>query len=250
MSWENQSPIPLYFKILSDFKEKIFSGEWQYGFQIPSEADLAKQLEVSVITVRQAMRQLVSEGFIYRVRGKGSFVNWRGTPRQTIALHFEDRDNLSNDPLYQLLAREKTKVPARLAEKFGKGENAEVYKIVRVRMQDEKPIAYIMSHLPCKIASLLEDKVLTRLPLVTAVETCSSVRFTHVSHGIRVVLSDADVARKLDLPAGAPVLLIERDYFSEEGIIMISSGYYRSDLYRYEVKLGIGHMRKGFPWRC
>ena len=250
MSWEKQSPIPLYFTILRDFKEKVFSGEWQHGSRIPSEAALAKQLSVSVITVREAMRQLVSEGFVYRVRGKGSFVSWRGTPCQTIALHFDDTENPGSEGLYKVLAREKTKVPARLVERLRLDKDAEVCKLVRVRMQDGKPLAYIISYLPSAVASLVKEEFLIRFPLVTAVETCSPVRFTDVSHTIRVALSDADVSRELNLPKGDAVLLFERDYLSEQETIMISIGYYRSDLYRYEVKHRLGQMGKGFPWRC
>ena len=250
MIWEKQSPIPLYFTILRDFKEKIFSGEWHHESRIPSEAELARQLNVSVITIREAMRQLVSEGFVYRVRGKGSFVSWRGTPCQTIALHFEDAENSGREVLYRLLAREKTKVPARLVERLGVDEDVEVCKLVRVRMEDGKPLAHIVSYLPSRVASLIKDEFLTRLPLVTAVETCSPVRLTDVRHTIRIALADAEVSRELNLPKGDAVLLFERDYMTEQNTLMISIGYYRSDLYRYEVKLRLGQMGKGFPWRC
>ncbi|MEQ4482555.1 substrate-binding domain-containing protein [Cohnella silvisoli] len=65
----------MYQYIVDDFKEKIMKGEISGEEPIPSQLELAKLYQTSEITSRRALTELASEGLIYRVRGKGSFIN-------------------------------------------------------------------------------------------------------------------------------------------------------------------------------
>ena len=75
-----------------EIRENILSGKWSPDFQIPGELELARQLGVSVITIRQALGQLVREGYVRRERAKGTFVTWTGPVRQSINLEVEAED--------------------------------------------------------------------------------------------------------------------------------------------------------------
>lgn len=65
---------PLYKTIQNHIKEKIASGQWEPGFLLPTEKELSNQFGVSRITVTTALRELVKDGIIYRIQGKGTFV--------------------------------------------------------------------------------------------------------------------------------------------------------------------------------
>jgi GntR family transcriptional regulator len=65
---------PLYIQIKSDLKNKIISGEWKPGDKIPSELELCKLYDVSRITVREAINELVWEEYLVRQRARGTFV--------------------------------------------------------------------------------------------------------------------------------------------------------------------------------
>lgn len=67
--------IPLYQHIVNTLKLKMDSGELQPGNQLPTEAEISKQFKVSRITSKRALTELENEGLIYRIQGKGSFVN-------------------------------------------------------------------------------------------------------------------------------------------------------------------------------
>lgn len=67
--------IPLYQHIVNTLKLKMNSGELQPGHQLPTEAEISKQFKVSRITSKRALTELENEGLIYRIQGKGSFVN-------------------------------------------------------------------------------------------------------------------------------------------------------------------------------
>ena len=65
------SPVPLYFKVMMRIRDDILSGTWGYGHRLPGEIELARQLGVSVITVRQALAQLCQEKLLTREWRKG-----------------------------------------------------------------------------------------------------------------------------------------------------------------------------------
>lgn len=69
-----QDPTPLYAQIVEQMKRQIADGTLQADEQLPSIRNLAKQLEVSVITTKRAYEELEKEGLIYSVHGRGSFV--------------------------------------------------------------------------------------------------------------------------------------------------------------------------------
>ncbi|WP_054636100.1 GntR family transcriptional regulator [Thalassobacillus sp. C254] len=70
----NSSKEPIYEQITNQIKSSILSGEIQEGEAIPSMRQLAKDLQISVITTKRAYEELEKEGFIYSIVGKGSFV--------------------------------------------------------------------------------------------------------------------------------------------------------------------------------
>ena len=66
---------PLYQHLRDQIRQRIYSGELPRGQQLPTEAQLTRQYDVSNITVRRAMQELVAEGLLIRSPGKGTFVN-------------------------------------------------------------------------------------------------------------------------------------------------------------------------------
>ncbi|MEK5070021.1 GntR family transcriptional regulator [Sporosarcina sp. FSL K6-1508] len=70
----NSSKEPIYRQIYAQIKKLIFIGQLQEGQSLPSMRQLAKDLEISVITTKRAYEELEKNGFIYSIVGKGSFV--------------------------------------------------------------------------------------------------------------------------------------------------------------------------------
>lgn len=71
----NNANKPIYEQITSQIKAMIMSGELQAGEAIPSMRALAKSIHVSVITVQKAYEDLLRDGFIETIVGRGSFVS-------------------------------------------------------------------------------------------------------------------------------------------------------------------------------
>ena len=71
---ESAGDLSLHQRILGDIEDRILSGEWQPGFRIPFEVDLAEQYNCSRMTVNKALTQLAKTGLIERRRKSGSYV--------------------------------------------------------------------------------------------------------------------------------------------------------------------------------
>src|SRR5919106_939822 len=192
------SPLPLYFKVMMEIQENILSGTWSPGCQIPGEMDLSQRLGVSVITIRQALGKLTKEGYVRRERAKGTFVSWNGPSRQSVNLEVEADDLLTVN------------------------RNSTSFKLIAVEpVEPPKEI----------------QKELARSPLNSIIEKLSDFRITEVRHAVGARLSDDEVSAHLGIPAGSPVLFVTRDYLHKKETVLKSEGFYRSDLFRYELTL-------------
>lgn len=74
------SPVPAYYQIAIDLHNRILNNEWKTSQQIPPEEELAKHYQVSRVTMRQALAELVKDGILVRQRGSGTFVSQRPMP--------------------------------------------------------------------------------------------------------------------------------------------------------------------------
>ena len=233
------SPLPLYFKIQMALQEKILSGAWPPGTQIPGEVELAKGLGVSVITIRQALGQLAREGYIRRARAKGSFVSPDVPLRQSVkfAVEVDDIVTLSETVRFRIVSREYANIPPEWEKNFPQEQSGRISRIARVRMLNEIPLEYIVSYVPYRWMSSIPENELTRLAIPRAIEAFSATRISEVKHRVAALLADDNVSDYLGVPPASPVLLNEREYLDGQETVAVSIGYYRSDLFRYEFKL-------------
>ena len=71
---DNEDPTPVYFQLQKKIKKQIEDGQWAPDESIPTERELIQTYNLSSGTVKKALLNLVNEGYLYRVQGKGTFV--------------------------------------------------------------------------------------------------------------------------------------------------------------------------------
>jgi GntR family transcriptional regulator len=236
----SMSPFPLYFRVMMEIRENILSGKWQPGVQIPGELELGRRLGVSVITVRQALGQLAQEGLVRRERAKGTFVNRTGQLRQSVDLEVEAEDLVTlnrHGTSFKLLAIEPVDPAKQIEQQSRLSPNERATRIIRLRMSHGQPLAYVVSYVPSRIASRISRNRLLRQPLSNAIEATCRIKITGVEHVVAAKLADDEVSAHLEIPAGSPVLFVERDYLHKKDMVLRTVGFYRSDLFSYELKL-------------
>lgn len=102
MNSKTLSRMPLYRQVRQQILDRLGVGEWQVAEPLPSEWDLAEQLDVSQGTVRKALTELVADGVLYRQQGKGTFVapggdDWAGMSMISPGLLSESPDRLQRE---------------------------------------------------------------------------------------------------------------------------------------------------------
>jgi DNA-binding GntR family transcriptional regulator len=77
---DRSAPLPVYFQIAADIRRRLDGGEWRAGGRIAPEVELAREYEVSRVTVRQALAELVKDDLLERRRGSGTYVKEQRRP--------------------------------------------------------------------------------------------------------------------------------------------------------------------------
>lgn len=229
--------VPIYQQLQQQLERLILDGTWQLKEPLPSETALAEQLRISVMTVRQAMAQLVNKGLVYREKGRGTFV----TP-QPLDHHLQRLESFSEDmrartmtPSAQTLLFETVPVPLRIAPRLGVEPGAPVLHLKRLRLVDERPVALHDAYI--SRTDLQRDRLEALGSLYAALEQLG-ITLMEADETLEAIATDIELSRLLEVRTGAPLLKATRlTWDSDHTPIEHVVAYYRADFYRYTVRL-------------
>lgn len=204
------------------------------GDPVPSERELAEQLDVSRMTARRALSELVAEGRIRRVPGRGSFVN-EPTIRLPIQLtsFTNDMQQRGYTSGARTLARDLVAADDWLSSTLGVPRGHAVLRIVRLRTADDQPVAIERVHLVADVVPGLADVDLTDRSLYSVLADRYSIVFDGGRQTITARLVDPADAGHLDLAPGDPVLHLVRTSTWRGRLVEYTVSAYRGD--RYEL---------------
>jgi GntR family transcriptional regulator len=231
---------PIYQRLREEFEEKIASQIWRPGEPIPAETALATAYNVAPGTVRKAIEMLVSEGILERQQGKGTFVRkasfdtslWR-------FFRFQSRSGERVLPVGRMLQREVVPSPPEIARKLGLPDGAPAIHIFRLRTIESEPLLVDdiwLSHE--KFASLQElpDEQIKDGLYVAYEAQCGQV-IAWAEEDLTAEAADPDTAGLLGIPAGQPVIVIERVAFGfDREVLEWRRCRGRADRFRYHVE--------------
>lgn len=205
------SIVPLYVQIAALLKNDIENGVFKQAGRIPTEVELAEQYQVSRITVRKAVEDLVSQGLVEKKQGKGTFITPQRYSRHldTGPVGFTEMcRSLGLTPSARILKTEIC-VPksAEVRKLLQLPDGATAIHICRLRCGDNRPIAVEESYYPMKYSDLLsldleKDSLYTYLREKRGIELRSTtIRF-------RIMHADAKLSKLLCVPRNAAQLEI------------------------------------------
>ena len=146
-----------YEQIRQDIIHKIESMEYRPNQVIPSENELCASYGVSRITVRKAIDELVHEGLLYRIKGKGSFVRDHGSGGAVAYLQlYRGHSPSGKDAVQKALSLKVEEADADIRRRMGLEEGEEVYVIKSIYYADGRPYCINTSILPRKLFPKLE----------------------------------------------------------------------------------------------
>lgn len=202
------SIVPLYVQIVDQLQRDIQNGVFSKSGRLPTEAELSEKYNVSRITVRRAVEQLVSQGFVEKKQGKGTFVCAPKMTRQIDGpMSFTEmcRANGLKASSKILDAKICIAESQEIRNSLSVGENEPVVRIRRLRYAGERPLVLEDNYFPLEYAYLLSIDL----------ENDSVYRFLQEEKGIelrrtaihlRIIRADTKLSRLLQVPRNAPQL--------------------------------------------
>jgi GntR family transcriptional regulator len=239
VSIDHQSPVPKYFQ-LREILLDLVDTELENDQAIPSERELSSRFGLSRMTVRQAVDHLVSEGRLYRVQGKGTFV---ARPKIEMPLRLasftQDMRARGLEPGSRDLDRRTDSASAHLARMLQITAGEPVHVIERLRTADGIPMAVERSHIPESVAPGLADESLAGRSLYDVLASTYGVLLDRGDQTIEAGIADPTDAGLLDLPPGSAVLLLQRRSFAGDRPVEFAVSTYRADRYQLHVALEV-----------
>ena len=211
------------------------------GDQLLSESRLAERYNVSVITIKRSLEELVTEGLVYKRQGKGTFVATHSDPRSFYRFLRLVPDSGKpvpsvSDPFYCETIAATPEVAAVLGLKAGD----RVLHVKRLLRFDSEPVVFDQIYL---VADLFEGLTLNALrggerSLYSLFESDFGVRMINAEEHLRAVVADEQSAGLLGVQTGDPLLLVERTAYTygnkpvewRLGLYCTRRHYYRNDL--------------------
>ena len=220
---DRSSPIPIYYQIAMDLRRRIVSGEWKVDMQLPPEAELAAQYQVSRMTLRQSLAHLENDDILTRQRGSGTFINKypsRVVPTLDFPVSFTHQvRELGITSTARIVSAEVIRVPEpEIAAHLGLLDDSEVACFKRVFFANDQPVAFSISMLPHQLClGITSEKLVNDSLSATLVQKFGLIP-NQVDQWLGATCAGPQEAEMLEVQPGSPLLCITTLVHQENGI--------------------------------
>ena len=236
--------LPAFRRVGNDLRSAVLSGQFPPDVALPTEAHIATQYTVSRQTVRRAFQDLVAEGLVFRVRGRGTFATQADGRYLRHFGSVEDLMGLSADTEMQVLMPLNEAIHPTAASRLRLSDD-HVGKTTFLRLHHQEPFSHTSVYLPPMVwAQLGEVKelatagMLSRVTVIGLLDRVLEVPIQDAAQSITVATATADVAAGLGLPLDTPLLRADRMYFDAGGEpVELAVTHFHPDRYSYRVRL-------------
>lgn len=234
--------IPKYFVLKKDLIQKIETEEFDPEIPIPSERELMEKYQVSRITVRRAVDELVASGYLYKVQGKGTYVKGDDYSQDLFAITSctDDVIRLGKTPSKKVVISEIVRADAKRSRILNVTGNDSLYRLGRITMADGEPLNYTLTYLPQKLFPGIEKYDFQTNSLYQLIQEEYGVKLAKSRRTVEAVLTSEEIAEYLDIDEQMPVILFGCTTYGivngKEMPIESFQCYYRTDQYKFYIE--------------
>lgn len=232
---------PMYAQVYEYIHTQIVNGVYKANQKIPSESELIEMLGVSRITIRQGLSKLQSEGLIFKVHGRGTFVS---APKVTQNLESSLQGfgiamrKMGHESYSRLLSYQTVRAPTLVSEKLGLESDSDVTEIKRLRFLNHEPISVDVTYIVREVGERLCSTDLRTQDIFHILEEKLYISLGHADLQISAGQANKEYATYLSIEEGSPVLMIERTVHTANGKpIEFEYLYYRGDAFQFNFRI-------------
>jgi GntR family transcriptional regulator len=231
---------PKYFQIAREIINKIQQGGLCIGSLVPSENEIIDQYAVSNTTARKALLELEKDGWVTRVRGKGTFVSKNPTVERSVSRIFGFTKNMleaGRKPTTKLMGFHlRYEDHSQIVNGRAYTLKAPFCEIERIRFADGIPMMKETRFISLRLFPEIHRKDLEQ-SLYDIYENDYGVRLTEINQLLSAVVLDGDLLKVFEIDRAVPAFRVEGVSFcGKEVIAEMENSIYRGDMYRFAVK--------------
>ena len=233
--FKQENRVPLYLQLKESLRTSIITHKLKAGDKIPTEVELSEKYNISRVTVRKAVTELVEEGYLVRKQGKGTFVQSQKIERKVVHLtSFTAACEAHGLKASSKTIKREIILPTSSDKKLLQlEENDQLLFIQRVRYADEQPLMLennyfsfkkykflLEENLEGSIYRLLQDKyqIILNNPGETSLELVRALE---------------DEASLLDVPVGEPLFYMETVVSFDDSPVYLGKQYMVGERYKF-----------------
>jgi len=237
---DKKNRLPLYYQLKGIIEARIEAGQWKPETQLPSERELCDEFKISRITVRQAITELVNEGRLTRVHGRGTFVARPQVEQRLTRLtgFTEDMRARGQHPGAQVLHLELVPAPPAVARSLHLTGDEPVVVLRRLRLADGEPMAVETAYLLDRLCHGVLSESLENRSLYKLLKDKFDLIPGRADQQLKAIACPPVEAKLLGLRKGSPVLHIFRTTFTHDDVPFEHvESFYRGDKYIFHAEL-------------
>ena len=215
---DRKSSQPLYAQFEEIVRHKIGSGEWPIDSAIPSENELSAIYGISRMTVRSVLTNIVAEGLLYRVQGKGTFVSEPkilSRPLSQMGIRAQ-LEHMGYETSTELLGFQEIHAPGWTAEKLNIYPASPIFVVTRLRYIKDVPFSIHRSYIPKAICPDLDKQDLERMQLCDIQEQIYHQEIVRRVETLESVISTSEESELLKIRKNSPLLLFENLVYTKD----------------------------------
>ena len=240
MSVDKNSLLPLYHQVEASIRKYIANKIYLPGQSIPTEIELQEKFNVSRETIRRAVNNLVFAGLVEKRKGVGTFITHPKIVHRVGYVYGSYEEILARGmiPGTTFIEKKEIKPPEIMRKEMALKKGASVIKIKRLRLANEEPVAILSSYLPMDIVSDLAQVKFENNSLYHTLEKVYHLKLSESDEIIEAGSITGKDANWLQIKKGSPILVVKRlTYLNDSRVIEKLTALYRSDKFKYQVKL-------------
>ena len=242
-----QSYVPKYYTVKECISKNIAANKYRSGDAIPSEHDLMEYFGVSRITIRRAIDDLVNEGLLYRVQGKGTYVSGAGFSEDLLSLMSctQDIQNLGMTPTRKVISSSIVEPDAERRTVLNLGDGEAVFRLERIYYADDLPVNHTTTYLPSRLFPEIEQIDFSQNSLYEVLRKRYEVQLVEAFRTVQAVRANNDIARYLQIskasPALSPSCVTTGEVHGRKIPIETFDCHYRSDKFKFYIRQAAGN---------